>query len=1057
MAGHRRDTKEAVRTLLPFLEAARSGPLASRVEGAPLELLRRFYLFSVSGLVVPQDEDDLPRYIERRFLSVLSAAHRAGWTVLTAAVGSAHGVDVHLGFMTASSASASEPYVFERILRGLLPGLRVRFVETATIESFLAGKPFGGIVAGVPTLKIDNERQRFSLPAIIRGLHGEDYVLLMVSRPVRDDELARQLRTVWTVKDACHRLAHSTHVSEAGGGASHQEAKTQGTSETESRFGRALAGAAAGAGAGAAVGGVAGGIGALPGAVIGAGMGASLILMGSGQRSSNESSTTTDGTESHWSESLSSEEQDSVALELERLAERHADRLMKAANVGEWETAITFATRTSAGRDILAGTLLGELARPSTEVFPPRIYYDALDAGRALLLPGLDDMSSLFPRSLASYLTGEELASIASPPTEQLPGYEVRRTPALSLTDTQPTGDSPRRLLGAVCDHGLRLDGVHVELAAEDLAKHLFVCGLTGTGKTTTVKELLTKAPVPFLVLESAKRDYRQLLGVDGLRDRMRVYTVGDGTVSPLSMNPFYVMPGVSALAHIDFLKAIFNASFSLYGPMPYILEKCIHNIYLKRGWDLTTGRHPRLCGKDGEPEVARYQDAEAAHLFPTLVDLKDEVQEYVRSTLGYRGELSDNIRTAIVTRLESLAVGAKGLLFGTSRPLDLGALLENPTVLELEALSDDDDKAFFVGMMLTFISEHRQTSNPALDPFAAKPGALTHLLVIEEAHRLLKNVVQERQTEQLGNPRGKAVEFFANVISEMRAMGQGVVVVEQIPSKILPDVIKNTNAKIVHRLVAGDDQALIASSLGLSPEEAICLTSLTTGHALFMKEGMQRPVEVAVGATVPSTRISHERVRKAMQTSSSPAAVDDAIRCEMRSVLGAEGDAVALQTLCSVAAGGDCPLVEVGSIALERVNAALLARDRRFPLPLVAKYLADRIVSLLALGVFRVSGDELRGIAPMLGSFLEGKNVTPADLLARLARGWSSATSREGLVPRVRELVLDRAARARLKPDNGAAVERIARSYFLCDVPEVREQIVAHVAGRLGGEPWTR
>ncbi len=1020
----RRGTKEAVRTLLPFLEMPVAGPLEARVESAPLEILRRFYLFSVSGLVVPQEEQDVPHFVERRFQSVLSAAHRAGWTVLTAAIGSPSGVSVRLGFMTDNTSKTSDPYVFERILRGLLPGLGVTFVETATVESFLLGKVYGGVVAGVPTLKIDDERQRFSLPSIIRSMHGENYALLLVSRPVEANKVAWQLRRVWQVRDECHSLGRRSRAKESGEGTNWH--RDEGESESTSYSSTA---------------------------------GASVILVNASdteQHQKGKSVTTGQGGETHWSESLTEEEQDSVALELERLAERHAGRLMKAANVGEWETAITFAAGTEAGRDILAGALLGELAKPSADVFPPRVYYRQLDRDCPLLLPGMDDLSSVFPRSLASYLTGEELASIAAPPVEQLPGYDVRRTPALSLTDVGPAS-TDGRTLGLVCDHGRPLEGVHVDLAPGDLAKHLFVCGLTGTGKTTTVKELLTKAPVPFLVLESAKRDYRQLLGVDGLRDRTKVYTVGDGTVSPLSMNPFYVMPGVSALAHIDFLKAIFNASFSLYGPMPYILEKCIHNIYLKRGWDLTTGRHPRLCGKDGEPELARYQEAEAAHLFPTLVDLKDEVQDYVRSTLGYRGELSDNIRTAIVTRLESLGVGAKGLLFGTSRPLDLAALLGNPTVLELEALSDDDDKAFFVGMMLTFISEHRQTSNPALDPFAAKPGALKHLLVIEEAHRLLKNIVQERQTEQLGNPRGKAVEFFANVISEMRAMGQGVVVVEQIPSKILPDVIKNTNAKIVHRLVAGDDQALIASSLGLSPDEALCLTSLTTGHALYMKEGMQRPLEVAVNATVPSTRISHERVRKAMQTSSSPAAMDDAMRCEMRSILGAEGDAVALRTLCTLAAGGDCPLVEVARIAIERVNAALLARDRRFPLPLVAKYLADRIGSLLALGVFRVSGDELRGIAPMLGAFLEGKNVTPGDLLARLARGWSSATSREGLVPRVRELVLDRAARARLKPDNRAAVERIARSYFLCDVPEVREQLVAQVAARLGGEPWTR
>ena len=1021
----RGSTKQAVRTLLPFLDMPVDGSILARVEAAPLEILRRFFLFSVSGLVVPQEEQDVPRFVERRFQSVLSAAHRAGWTVLTAVVGTPSGVSIRLGFMTDSVSKDDDPKVFERILRGLLPGLGVTFdnVET-TIESFLYDKKYGGLVAGIPVLKIDDERQRFSLPSVIRSMHGESYSVLILSSPVANQKMAEQLRFVLQVRDECHKAGRRSRGKENGGGENwhHDKGKSNSTSFSSTE-------------------------------------GASLILVNlseTEQRQNGETVTTGRGGEKHWSESLTEEEQNSVALELERLAERHADRLMKAANVGEWETAITFAASSEAGRDILAGVLLGELAKPSTDVFPPRVVYRNLDTNCPLLLPGIDDLSSVFPRSLASYLTGEELASIASPPTEQLPGYDVRRTPIFSLTDVVSSIQDVRTL-GVVCDHGRPLNGVFVGLGPNDLAKHLFVCGLTGTGKTTTVKELLTKSPVPFLVLESAKRDYRQLLGVEGLRDRMKVYTVGDGTVSPLSMNPFYVMPNVSALAHIDFLKAIFNASFSLYGPMPYILEKCIHNIYLKRGWDLTTGRHPRLCGADGEPDVDRYKDAETSHLFPMLIDLKDEVQVYVRSTLGYRGELSDNIRTAIVTRLESLGVGSKGLLFGTTHLLNIEDLLASPTVLELEALSDDDDKAFFLGMMLTFISEYRQANNPALDPYAAKQDPLQHLLVIEEAHRLLKNVTQERQTEQLGNPKGKAVEFFANVISEMRAMGQGVVVVEQIPSKILPDVIKNTNAKIVHRLVAGDDQALMASSIGLSPEEAIYLTSLTTGHALYMKEGMQRPVEVAVEATVPSIRISHERVRKTMQKSSAQTTASEALLCEMRGVLGVEGDALALRTLCTVIAGGANSTADVTRIALDAIDAALMTQDRRFPKTLVEKYLADRIVSLFSHGVFRIASDDIRGVTTIVESVLAGKQDAIEKLLSKVVKGWDCGTAREGLVRRVREIVLDRAVRAGLKPGNDASVDRIARSYFLIDIPAVREQIIAHVTTRLGGVQWIR
>jgi hypothetical protein len=1042
MASEGGPTELAVRELLPFLEVARSAPLTLRVEAAPLELLRGFYLFSISGLVLPQEEDDVPRFVERRFLNVLSAAHRAGWTVLTAVVGSTSGVKVQLGFMPPDGHGASDPDVFERILHGVLPGLQVQFNETVTVESFLDGKAFGGIVAGVPALKIDSERQRFSLPAVIRSLHGEDYALLLVSRPVSDEELRGQLRAVWKAKDECHQVARSTRVIERGSATSITQSTTEGTSETESRIGKALGGALAGAATGLGI--------------VGAGIGASLVLMGSGQNSTTRTNSTTEGTDKHWSESLSAEQQNSVALELERLAERHADRLMKAVNVGEWETAITFATRSSVGRDALAGTLLGELARPSADVFPPRVYYDDLHAERLLLLPAADRISSLFPRSLASYLTSEELASLASPPTEQLPGYEIRRTPALSLTDARATAGGSKHRLGTVCDHGRPLEGVDVEMGPEDLAKHLFVCGLTGTGKTTTVKELLAKSTVPFLVLESAKRDYRQLLGVEGLRNRLKVFTVGDGTVSPLRMNPFHVMPGVSALVHIDFLKAIFNASFSLYGPMPYILEKCIHNVYEKRGWDLTTGRHPRLCGDRGETAPERYQDAEAAHWFPTLHDLKDEVQDYVRSTLEYRGELSDNIRTAIVTRLESLGVGAKGMLFGTSSALDIEALLRHPTVLELESLSDDDDKAFFVGMMLTFISEYRQSRNPALNPFGERPKALEHLLVIEEAHRLLKNVAQERQNELLGNPRGKAVEFFANLISEMRAMGQGVVVVEQIPTKILPDVIKNTNAKIVHRLVAADDQALISSCLGLSVEESLYLTSLTTGHALYLKEGMQRPVEVAVAASVPTTRISHERVQRAMAAEVTTTEVEAARASEVRTLLGLDGDVVAVRSLCSLAAGAANSAADCTRAAADAIHSALAARDRQLPSPVVQRYLSDRLGALLTTGVFRLRGDAVGGIVGLVGRLLSGDGAAAGELQQRLARGWGTSSSREGLVRRLSELVLDRVVRPGLEQAGQREIDRIVRSYFLVDVADVRREVVAGVTARLGGYPWT-
>jgi DNA helicase HerA-like ATPase len=42
---------------------------------------------------------------------------------------------------------------------------------------------------------------------------------------------------------------------------------------------------------------------------------------------------------------------------------------------------------------------------------------------------------------------------------------------------------------------------------------------------------------------------------------------------------------------------------------------------------------------------------------------------------------------------------------------------------------------------------------------------------------------------------------MFCNLLAEVRKYGEGLIIADQIPNKLIPDVIKNTNTKIVHRL----------------------------------------------------------------------------------------------------------------------------------------------------------------------------------------------------------------------------------------------------------------
>ena len=94
---------------------------------------------------------------------------------------------------------------------------------------------------------------------------------------------------------------------------------------------------------------------------------------------------------------------------------------------------------------------------------------------------------------------------------------------------------------------------------------------------------------------------------------------------------------------------------------------------------------------------------------------------------------------------------------------------------------------------------------------------------------------------------KGKAIETFNNILSEIRAYGQGIIVADQIPTKISPDVIKNTNLKIIHRLFSLDDRNAVGDAIGLDTKQKKGLIHLNTGEAIVFHSGLQEAVKIMV------------------------------------------------------------------------------------------------------------------------------------------------------------------------------------------------------------------
>lgn len=437
-------------------------------------------------------------------------------------------------------------------------------------------------------------------------------------------------------------------------------------------------------------------------------------------------------------------------------------------------------------------------------------------------------VNSLHPRfdfnsldvSAGSVVNSKELAIHLSLPQSSVPGIIVQERASFARNVFSIKEQKEEIHLGNIIHLG-KESSTPVNLDIEELTKHLFVTGSTGSGKSNTMylllKQLKDKGKT-FMVIEPAKGEYKHVFGCC---EDVTVYSHTNKLGKLLQINPFeFPYQHIDVLEHIKRIVGIFNACWSLYAAMPSILEHSIITAYEKCGWDVDASEH-----KLKNP------------IFPNVDDVVVCVKDYLNHS-DYSAETKGDYKAAIEKRLQDLCEGIFGKMFNQESISD-DELFNANTIIDLSRTGSTEANALVMGFLIIKLNEFRMSEG-------GMNKALKHVTVLEEAHNLLRKV-STTQSMETANVAGKSVEMITNSIAEMRTYGESFIIVDQSPSILDAAAIRNTNTKIVLSLPDAEDRKVAGASMSLNDEQINEISRQNQGEAIVYQSHWESPVQCKV------------------------------------------------------------------------------------------------------------------------------------------------------------------------------------------------------------------
>lgn len=373
---------------------------------------------------------------------------------------------------------------------------------------------------------------------------------------------------------------------------------------------------------------------------------------------------------------------------------------------------------------------------------------------------------------------------------------------------------------------GLSETGYKVTFPIKLFKKHAFISGVPGGGKTNTMLYLITtlwrQFRIPFLVLEPAKQEYRALARIPGMEE-LCIFSPRANTRFPLHINPFEFPIGLTLAEHIANLKAVFEGAFELPPPSPHFIDSCIEQVYIDKGWNTFSTNDGKLP-------------------YPTMQDLYDSLKVAVEKS-SYEGEIRGNLRAVLEVRVGSLLKREIGNVYNVThsiiRPEEW---LDVPAIIELEALGEGP--ANFMSLLISTLI--RESLRIRMTVNKQKNRIVNHIIFYEEAHNLIGPDTDSPLGDSV-DPKISATKYLVKMLAEVRALNEGIVIADQLPTVMAPEVLKNTGLKIGHRITAQDDRQLLGSTMSASAAQLEEQGSYLPGDALVTYEGLLKPFKMKI------------------------------------------------------------------------------------------------------------------------------------------------------------------------------------------------------------------